>query len=617
MTTGGDRERMRRLEAEARDAPARYRLRLLALALLGYGVVAGLLLLALAPFVLVALHLLVNGAALAPQHAYVLILPAVVAALVLRTLWVRFEPPPGHRLGPDEAPELQAEVERLRQAMDAPPLEGIVIDADFNAKAASVPRALGLLGHRHTLVLGLPLMRALDRERLAAVIAHEFGHFGAHDGRFAAWIHLSRGTWYRLRDGLGQHGLAFAWLPSRFYGWLAPRFDLDSRVLNRAHEYAADAAAARAVGAQATADALALVELASRRLQARFWPRLWARARSQPHPPVQLQAPLLQAMGGGAADPARLVDSGAHARDPDPTDTHPTLAQRLQALGVQARPDAAGEPSAAMLGPLQDRLEQRLDSAWRDAVRAHWQGLYEAAAGDRARLAELDALHAPTAQQLAEHALLVEQVRIDLDPLPLYERALAADPERVLALFRAGLLQLRDGQVEAGAARLRRAVELDPSAARAAREELDELALDPDLEEATVAAVAALQGAFAPLAGSQDAEHAAAEHEALLPHNLDQAGIHRLVTRLACEPRVARAWIVRRRTALAEAPAHYVVLLDWRGSVAGEAAGLGQLLPSLALPGARFELFTGAGQRRLAGQVRAVCGEPVYRKGAR
>src|SRR5690606_29250072 len=134
------------------------RLRLLALALLGHGVVAALLLLLLAPFVLVAVRLL-RGGPLAPEHAYVLLLPAAVAAVVVRTLWVRFEPPQGHRLAPGEAPELQAEVERLRLATGAPPLEGIVIDGDFNARAASIPRALGLLGHRHVLVLGLPLLR--------------------------------------------------------------------------------------------------------------------------------------------------------------------------------------------------------------------------------------------------------------------------------------------------------------------------------------------------------------------------------------------------------------------------------------------------------------------------
>ena len=481
MATGKDRGRKREREAGARELPGRERLHLLALALLGYGVVAGLLLLALAPFALVAAHLLLRGASLAPQHVFVLILPTGVAALVLRTLWVRVEPPSGHRLAPDEAPELPAEVERLRLAMGAPALEGIVIDGDFNAKAASVPRALGLLGHRHTLVLGLPLMRVLDRERLAAVIAHEFGHFSAHDGGFAAWIHLSRGTWYRLRDGLAQHDLGFAWLLSRFYGWLAPRFDLASRALTRAHEYAADAAAARVVGAQPTADALATVELASRRLDARFWPRLWARARSQGHPPVQLQAPLLQAAAGDL-DPARVAGPQAASPTPDPGDTHPTLPQRLQALGAAPRARGGGEASASMLGALQERLERRLDDAWREAIRPQWQALHEAAAPDRARLADLDGLSAPTAAQLAEHALLAEQVRIDLDPLPLYERALEADPDRVLALFRAGLLQLRGGQAEAGAARLRRAVELDPAAARPALEELRTLALDPDLD---------------------------------------------------------------------------------------------------------------------------------------
>ncbi|WP_202845134.1 M48 family metallopeptidase [Luteimonas saliphila] len=608
-----ERVRVRALEAEARDTPGRYRLRLLALALLGYGVIAGLLLLALTPFVLVAVHLFVAGASLAPQHAYVLVLPAVVAAVVLRALWVRFELPPGHRLAPGEAPLLQAEVERLRQAMGAPPLEGIVIDGDFNAKAASVPRMLGLLGHRHTLVLGLPLMRVIDRDELSAVIAHEFGHFAAHDGRFAAWVYLSRGTWYRLRDGMARHGFSFAWLLAKFYGWLAPHFDLCSRALTRRHEYAADAAAAGAVGAEAAASALLRIEIASRRLEARFWPRLWARARTQRHPPAQLQAPLLQAMQGDAVDLDRLLASAA--RGQDPRDTHPALPQRLEALRAPARLRPAGESAATLLGPLQDTLERRLDGLWRDAIRAHWEALHEAAARDRARLAELDAMREPGPEQLAEQALLVEQVRIDFDPLPLYERALAAGPERVLALFRAGLLQLRRGEAEAGGARLRKAVELDPGAARAALEELRGIDIDPDLDPATAATIDALRETLAPLADALPTSDDVSAEDALQPHALDTETLDRFSRRLVCEPRVARAWIVRRRTALREAPVHYLVLLDWRGSVAGEAAGLKPLAEALTIPGASLELFTGADRRRLAAQVRAVCREPVYRKG--
>jgi Zn-dependent protease with chaperone function len=615
---GGQHEDGRGPRAAARP-PTDVRLRLLALALLGHGVVVGVLVLVLAPFVLVAAHLL-GGGALGPEHAYVLVLPAAVAAVVVRTLWVRFEPPQGHRLAPGEAPALQAEVERLRRAMGAPPLEGIVIDGDLNARAASLPRALGLLGHRHVLVLGLPLLRILDRERLAAVIAHEFGHFTADDGRFAAWVHLSRGTWYRLRDGLGAHGFGFAWLLSRFYGWLAPRFDLASRALARAHEYAADAASARAVGAQAAADALATIELASRRLEARFWPRLWARARIQSHPPAQLQAPLLQAAtSGGLDDVARLAAADAPQPAADPSDTHPTLLQRLQALDARPRARAAAEPAAAMLGDLEARLERRFDDAWRDAVRAQWQAGYEAAAADRRRLAALEALAAPTAAELAELARLSEQVRIDIDPLPAYERALAASPDHVPSLLRAGLLQLRGDDPAAGAVRLQRAVELDPRAARAALDALQALALGPGLAPEAIARIQALCATFAALAGPAPAapEDGAAPADALQPHDLDADALRRLGARLACEPRVARAWIVRRTPALSGTPPHYLVLLDWRGSVVSEAAGLAQLEQSLALPGATLELSTGTHQARLARQVRRLCGEPVYRKGTR
>lgn len=612
MARDTDRERARRLESEARDAPGRYRLRLLALALLGYGVVLGLLALALAPFVLVFVHLFVTGASLAPQHAYVLVLPAVVAAVVLRALWVRFVPPDGHALAPGEAPRLQAEVERLRRGTGAPALDGILIDGDFNAKAASVPRVLGLLGHRHYLVLGLPLMRALDREELASVIAHEFGHINADDGRFAAWVYLSRGTWYRLRDGMANHDFSFAFVLAKFYGWLAPRFDIASRVLTRAHELAADAAAARAVGAEAAARALVRVEIASRRLHAQVWPRFWARARTQSHPPAQLQAALQRSLRGDEVDLERLL--AVAVRDHDPLDTHPTLPQRLAALQATAHPPPPiGGSSAELLDALQDTLERRLDDAWREAIRGHWEALHAAAARDRARLAELDALGAPTPEQLAELALLSEQLRIDLDPMPLYEQALAADPDRVLALFRAGLLQLRRGDTEAGAARLQRALELDPGAARAIAEELREIEADPDLAAATVAAIERLRVTLPSLSGSPAAGDAAHGDDVLLPHTLDADALRLLVRRLAMERRVARAWLVRRPQALRGALASHLLLLDWRGPVAGEAAGLERLAAGLDLPGG-VALFTGSDQRALARRVREACGEPVYRR---
>jgi hypothetical protein len=321
---------------------------------------------------------------------------------------------------------------------------------------------------------------------------------------------------------------------------------------------------------------------------------------------------MAQAAHGDGVDIARLL--AVAARGHDPLDTHPTLAQRLDALQAPARLRPAGASSSALLGPLEDTLERRLDDAWREAVRGHWEALHAAAAGDRLRLDELDGVAAPTPEQLAERALLVEQVRIDFDPLPLHERALAADPDRVLALFRAGLLQLRRGEAEAGVARLQRALALDPGAARPVLEELHGIEDDPDLAPATAAAIEGLRTALTPLAAARPAPDAAADAGALLPHDLDADALHALVRRLACEARVARAWIARRPLALREAPPQYLVLLDWRGPVAGEPAGLKPLAEAL---GTRHTLFTGSNRRTLARQVRAACGEPVYRRRGR
>src|SRR5690606_21010949 len=183
-----------------------------------------------------------------------------------------------------------------------------------------------------------------------------------------------------------------------------------------------------------------------------------------------------------------------------PADTHPPLARRLQALRARPRAGAAGAPAAAMLGDLEERLERRLDAAWRDAVRAQWRARYDAAAADRGRLAELEALAAPTAAELAEHARLAARVRRDVDPLPLCERARSASPEHGRSLRRAGLRKPRDGQADAAAARRQRAVALDRRAARAALEDLGALALDPDLAAEGAARASALRDAFAALA---------------------------------------------------------------------------------------------------------------------
>src|SRR6516225_1867399 len=124
--------------------------------------------------------------------------------VVAGAMWVRLDPPKGRPIANSDAPELFALIDKLRRALGAPRFHHVLITEDFNAAVVQFPR-LGLLGwYRNTLLIGLPLMKALTRQQLAAVLAHEFGHLAGGHGRLGNWIYRLRFGWARLAQALQQ-----------------------------------------------------------------------------------------------------------------------------------------------------------------------------------------------------------------------------------------------------------------------------------------------------------------------------------------------------------------------------------------------------------------------------
>lgn len=615
-----------RLQREIEQHPRRYRLRLALLAGLGHGVLLLLLLLGLGLPLLALGHLWRSGS-LEYAHAYAVLVPGLMGVMLLRAVWVRFGVPEGYRLAPGDAPELEARIEALRRAAGAPPLKGIVIDGELNAAAASVPRGMGLLGHDLYLVLGLPLLRVLDPEELAAVIGHEFGHFGQRDSAFSGWIYRVRLSWYRVLDALAGRGMVGSGLLVLFYRWYVPYFNACSFALARHHEYGADAMAARLTSPETAARALARVETADRRLQAHFWPRLRARMRAQRHPLLALQAELarhLEPLPLPALE--RLMAVGARPVDPD--DTHPGLRERLQALNVEpALHPIATSAAQAFLAARLPAIEQALDTHWRTRIDAAWRHEFEGAAAQRARLDELERHVQLEPVHRVEHARLVESLRPDMDALPIYRSALAHAPDSALAHLRAGALQLEQGAWDEALGLLQRALELDPGAAAAVSGELRRGLADPMLPAAGATELAALASRLAEHAGTcGDGDEHAPDHAAdpsddgagpaLSAHALAAAELDALARAFAFESRIACAWVARRPGALAEEHAHFLVLLQWRGSVASEAAVLRRLQSTLALPGAHTVL-TDTQPSPLTRRIKAACPAPAYARARR
>lgn len=600
-----------RLEVEARRSPAGYRAKLALLAALGFAVLGGAVLLAFGASVGLVLVLFAISPVLLLKLAKVVWIPVAFGWVVLRALWVRFEPPEGHRLAAGEAPTLQAEVERLRRAAGAPRLSGIVIDAELNAAAASVPRVLGLFGHRHYLVLGLPLMQLLDRDQFASVVAHEFGHFGGGHGRFGGWIYRVRESWYRLLEALSARDAWANRLFVRFFDWYAPYFNAYSFVLARTNEYQADTTAARIVGAEVAGQALVRVRIGSARLAQDFWPQLQHASRLQPAPPALLYRDMSGSLrSDGGDDAARLAD--ALVASPGLDDTHPTLSQRLAALGVApaAVPPPRASAAEALLGDLLPELERRFSEDWRAGVEATWEDNFRRHAQDQARLAELRAQERLAPQEAVELARLVEDLAPEADAVALYRDALARAPDDAFAHFRLGVLLLERGDAQ-GVEHLRRAMASDPDCSPGA---LQQLAMHYDAS-GDADALAGIEREWRRLQArqvhAQRARNALSAKDAFLPHGLDRAQVEAVRATLLRIGGTAKAWLARKRIDDdPRGPPHFVLAVRWRLLSFGSEARLQRIADGLELPGS-VVVFVAATRRGVARRLRKAAGAAV------
>jgi Zn-dependent protease with chaperone function len=603
-----------RLQRRAVDAPMLYRLQLAALAGLGFAVLAGSVVCALG----VSVGLVVGLAAIKPAlvaHLFKLILvPLIFGYSVLRALWVRIEPPDGHRVVPGQAPLLEAEVERLRRAAGAPPLAGIVIDTALNAAAASVPRMLGLLGHRHFLVLGLPLMQALSGEQMAAVIAHEFGHLGDGHGRFGAWVYRLRLSWFRLLHALEAREAWAAGMFRKFFGWYAPYFNAYSFVLARDNELAADRIAARVSGGgQPLANALVRTSVLGARLHEGFLPAMHATAGHQPRPPELLYREMGAALRQAhPADPQWL--ERALVRDAGLDDTHPPLRARLAALGAEEIALSEPEHSAAeqWLGPLLPQLEREFSQRWQAEVHADWTVQYQQRQVEREQAAAL-AQADRTPEQELEYLLLTGHFQPgDQDQTAQLQAAVAQVPEHLQGQLRLGAVLL-DRDDPAGIGHLRRAMMLDTGYTGAVLERLyafhqaqgDQIAADA--VEAEFAAWQKQRRALAKRRFTLSAK------DRFLHHDLSDAGLAELRLALARAGGLRRAWLVRKALDAGDTGDHFLLLVQWRGLVFSRERALQRVIDAVELPGS-LQVFDGADRRRYARSLRKAAGVPVWRR---
>jgi Zn-dependent protease with chaperone function len=277
---------------------------------------------------------------------------AWVALLILIEAVRRWsvEPVPivGIALAREQMPELTERVAILASQLDAKPPERIVVGLEPRAFVTSVPlklRGQGLLPSAETLYLPTCVLRTFDEQQLNALISHELAHFRAGDlaftVRFAPSLRglahaidsvswdvkpkESPGLWSlaRLPAGFLIQGIALvlAWAVNR---------------IRRTREFEADRVAARTSSNFSFAAAVVKISLLS---------LLWKRFRTENakylasgRARINLSTDYLKYFAGALskADRGKLREALLKSRLAHPIDTHPILADRIQALEVES-----------------------------------------------------------------------------------------------------------------------------------------------------------------------------------------------------------------------------------------------------------------------------------------
>lgn len=587
--------RLTELMLKAQTNPAAYRRRMWGWVLLGYLFIV-LLLLGSVGLVASLLWLMADDGV----GGFLLkLLPlAYLVWQLSRLTRVKFAMPTGRPLSSAEAGPLHELLRAQTRTLRAPAVHQVLLTSEYSAAAVQVPR-LGVLGwQRNYVILGLPLLQTLSPAQAAAVVAHELAHLHGGHSHFAALVQRVNRSWAQLREQFGRSESNT--LVQRFADWYVPHFNTWSHPLRRTTEFEADLAAARLTSPAALAEALCVLEVQGPALARLYWQPLELSMSHEPAPPADAISGLLPVARTArlpAAEASALLRQATEA-DPDPFGTHPTLGERLAALGQAPAAPAPPATTAAeaWLGGSLPALAQALDADWATDRAQMWRERYAVLRVELGYLAILNKQLAD-GQILSEadawmHADFTNDHVGEAEALPLFRALFHSRKHGAAARFAVGCILI--GQDDAaGLALLEEAMAggnpdfVEPGLAllRAYHQRRG------DYEAARQ--LSARQYQHADLAALMQAERQGiTPADTLLAHNLADDELVTLRAVLS-EPthRVAQAWLLRKQLTYlaAEKPFFLLLLRAARGPNLETdpqiMAWYEQLLPSIVLPG--------------------------------
>ena len=274
----------------------------------------------------------------------------------------------GRAVSRSETPELWTRVDSAARTLQALPPDQIVLglDPNFFVTEANVTCLSGDLTGR-TLYCSMPLSRILTETELDAIVGHELAHFKGDDTRFSERFYpIYRGTAQSLQslNEVGSSGgRAIPLLPAvATLSFFYESFAVAESRLSRERELAADAAGASLTSASALASALVKIHA---------FTGVWngfdeAAASALKEGKAYANASMLFATAVADNASPSAFEGLVENHLLHPTDSHPTLGVRLQALkhelpemttaALQVSPSASALGATEIILPIEEEV---------------------------------------------------------------------------------------------------------------------------------------------------------------------------------------------------------------------------------------------------------------------
>lgn len=383
--------------------------------------------------------------------------------------------PAGIMLLPRDAPAFFETIREIQRTLRVKKITRVLLTGEMNATMCIQGRLGFHFRSRRYLAVGLPLLNCMGVEHARAVIAHELAHASGRANRFHWRANHRLAAWEKIYKTTRETNLWGAGLAEWFLGQYVPFLRRHLMAGIRALEFEADRLSAVCAGQRASCETLLRIDIAANLLEQDFWPSIYARMIAQPEAEEEVYKKQREFLRG-KMDSSECLGwrNWVLARKPNFREAHPSLSERLEALGLEPgetrRMDIcgnAGEQTAAqvLLGDQFDRLEKVLGLSWKWQIAGVWLSEYRETGTQRSTLENLRRKDLENGESgrdtLWSLATLTEDLEGRRASFDAYRRLLEADREDPAANFDFGRVLAEEGDAR-GIPYIEYAIEANP-----------------------------------------------------------------------------------------------------------------------------------------------------------